>query len=177
MHLYKAQILSYIESSTPGVCHAANSVPKPVDKVQLRLLRELGLNELAALNDYRLAPLPARRDMAMLGVLHKVALGLAPPQLAALFPVRGLALEPLQHFERLRHWRPLHCKQLLAPPYNCTETMERSLFGLVRTYNQLSQKTMVCRTVKAFQRCLQDALKKHAACIAEAVPAEKVHGT
>ena len=63
------------------------SVLDCVDRVQRRLLRELGLTELEGLTRYRLAPLPSRRDMAMLGVLHKVVLGLAPPQLAAFFPL------------------------------------------------------------------------------------------
>ena len=58
------------------------SVPEPVDRVQRILLRELGISEVDALLNFRLAPLPSRRDMAMLGVLHKVTLGLAPPQLA-----------------------------------------------------------------------------------------------
>ena len=86
MHLYKAQVLSYVESSTPAIYHASPSVLEPVDRVQRRLLRELGMSEVEALLNFRLAPLPSRRDMAMLGALHKVTLGLAPPQLAAFFP-------------------------------------------------------------------------------------------
>ena len=163
MHLYKAQILSYLESSTPGVYHAAPSVLERLDRVQRRLLRELEIDELSALSDYRLAPLPARRDMAMLGVLHKVTLGSAPPQLSALFPVRGTADEPLLYFQRLRHWRPLHNKQLHShAPFNCTEAMRRSLFGLVRCYNQLPQSVVDSGSIKAFQRKLQSALKEYA---------------
>ncbi len=74
-------------------------------------MRELGLSERAALCDYRLAPLESRRDMAMLGVLHKVTLGISPPQLAALFPLRGAVTEH-RHAHRLRYWRPLHNRQL-----------------------------------------------------------------
>ena len=163
MHLYKAQILSYIESSTPGVYHAAPSVLERVDRVQLRLLRELEMDELSALCDYRLAPLPARRDMAMLGVLHKVTLGRAPAQLAALFPPGRPAHEPLQHFQRLRHWRPLHNKQLHShAALDCTEVMRRSLFGLVKCYNQLPQRVVDSASVTTFQKLLQAALKKHA---------------
>ena len=83
--LYKAQVLSYIESRTPGLYHAAPSVLDRIDRVQRRFLRVVGFTELEALELYRLAPLPCRRDMAMLGVLHKISLGLAPSQLAALF--------------------------------------------------------------------------------------------
>ena len=96
VHLYKAQVLSFVESSTPGLYHAAPTVLDRVDRVQRRLLRELGLDELQALLNFRLAPLPSRRDMAMLGALHKVTLGLAPPQLAAFFPAQGKAGKPLR---------------------------------------------------------------------------------
>ena len=162
MRLYKAQVLSYIESSTPGVYHAAPSVLDRVDRVQRRFLRELGLDERAALRDFRLAPLPARRDMSMLGALHKVALGLAPPQLAALFPLIGAVDDPWQR-RRLRNWRPLHNRQLHSQAdVSCTERMRLSVFGLVRSYNMLPQKVVDCATVKSFQRCLQNSLKKYA---------------
>ena len=52
-----------------------------IDRVQRRFLRELNFSEVAALNEFRLAPLEARRDMAMLGALHKIKLGIAPAYL------------------------------------------------------------------------------------------------
>ena len=78
MHLYKAQVVSYVETSTPAIFHASPNVLEPVDRVQRRLLRELKLSEVDALLNFRLAPLPSRRDMAMLGVVHKVTLGPPP---------------------------------------------------------------------------------------------------
>ena len=92
--LYKAQIISFIESSTLGIFHAAPSVLDRVDRVQRRFLREIGFTEAEALERFRLAPLPCRREIAMMGALHKVALGIAPPHLAALFPVLKIAPEP-----------------------------------------------------------------------------------
>jgi len=163
VHLYKSQVLSYIESSTPGLYHAAHSVLDKVDRVQRRLLRELGLSELNGLLDYRLAPLPSRRDIAMLGVLHRVTLGDAPPQLAELFPVLGTVWEPWG-LRRLRNWRARHSRQLgTHASFNSTELMRRSLFGLVGCYNLLPQKVVNCKTVKTFQKHLQNALKAHAA--------------
>ena len=95
----------------------------------------------------------------MLGALHRVALGLAPPQLAALFPLRGFVPEP-QHMGRLRTWRPLHSRQLHSfAALRCTETMSRSLFGLVPCYNKLPQKAVGFNSVKSFQGSLQNALK------------------
>ena len=86
VRLYNAQILSFMESSTPALYHAAPSTLAWIDRVQVRFLKEIDLSEFDALRDYRLAPLKCRRDIAMLGVLHKVNLGTAPPQLSALFP-------------------------------------------------------------------------------------------
>ena len=158
MRLYKAQVLSFMESSTPGLYHAAPSTLERVDRVQRRLLRELGLTELEALRDFRLAPLSSRRDMGMLGTLHKLNLGTAPAQLKALFPLLGAATEPLQR-QRLRHWRPLHSKQVYTPAtFRSTDLMKRSLFGLVHCYNYLPKEVVDSKTVKLLQKKLQQAL-------------------
>ena len=85
VELYKAQVLSFIESRTPGLHHAAPSVLEIVDRVQGRFLREIRFSELEAFERFRLAPLPDRRDISMLGLLHRVSLGNVPPPLAALF--------------------------------------------------------------------------------------------
>ena len=108
--------------------HAAVSVLDRVKRVQRRLLRELCLTELDALLRHRLAPLPSQRDIAMLPVLHKVVLSLAPPQLAAFFPFQGVISEP-SGGQRVRGWAPLHCMQLGTPyTITSTDTMQRSLF-------------------------------------------------
>ena len=125
---------------------------------QRRLLRELDLTDLEALRDYKLAPLSSRRDMAMLGALHKLCLGTAPPQLALLLPARGVVHEPAQR-QRLRFWRPLHDKQLSTPcGFRSSDLMKRSLFGLALSYNTLPQAAVDCRTVKLFQKKLQLSL-------------------
>ena len=158
--MYKAQVLSYIESSTPALYHAASSVLDRIDRVQRRFLRELGFSEVEALDQYRLAPLPCRRDMAMLGVLHKVALGSAPDQLKVLFPVLGHVQEPYL-LQRLRRWRPLHKRQLQTPASSfSTDVMKKSLFGLARVYNVLPQHLVDLSSVKLFQRHLQCGLLK-----------------
>jgi hypothetical protein len=111
VRLYKAQVLSFVESSTPALFHAAPSTLAWIDRVQARFLREVGLSEMEALRYFRLAPLRSRRDMAMLGALHRVNLSLAPSQLEAFFPKLGRVQEPTLS-QRLRFWRQLHSKQL-----------------------------------------------------------------
>ena len=58
-----------------GPCYLPRSAHHPLDEingVQQRFLRSIGITELEALTEYRLAPLAARRDMAMLWLLHKL---------------------------------------------------------------------------------------------------------
>jgi hypothetical protein len=121
-------VLSYIEPGTPAFYHAAPSLLNELDRVQSRLLRELGLSELDALARYKLAPLSSRRDMAMLGLLHRVVLGEAPQQLADLFPFS----EPSNRISRLAVHR--HDHQFVERQRR-TDLLKRSLFGLVSVYN------------------------------------------
>ena len=66
----------------PGYYHAASTILHPLDRVQDRLCRELGLSPAEALVKHKLA----RGDMALLWLLHRIVLGDAAPQLAELFP-------------------------------------------------------------------------------------------
>ena len=75
--------------------------------------------------------------MGMLGTLHNVNLGIAVPQLEALFPKLGYVEEPVGR-ERLGFWRPLHTKQLATPAYvSFSNVLKRSLFCLAHCYNSL----------------------------------------
>ena len=66
--------------------HALDSVLSVIDRIQHRCCRELGISELQALEWYRLPPLPTRRDIAMLGLMHRRVLGLGPVQFHDLLP-------------------------------------------------------------------------------------------
>ena len=81
----------------------------------------------------------------MLGLLHKVVLGKAPPQFAEL--IRPQSTQPFPRGLRAppqRHTRPLH------DPIDGTQAgmMDRSLLGLVYTYNMLPQHVVDAVTVK-----------------------------
>ena len=158
VRMYKAQILSYIESSTPGIYHAAVSVLDCIDRVQKRFCREINIDEITALSKFRLAPLCTRRDISILGVFHKIRLGIASTQISTLFPLIGVIEEPLIR-QRLRYWRPLHNKQLFAEAqFNSSDLMMRSAFGLVHCYNRLPQHMIDLPNVQVFQRKLQNAV-------------------
>ena len=69
-----------------GYYHAASTALHPLDRVQERLCRELGISHEAVLLRYKLAPLKSIRDMALFGLLHRVVLNEVSPQLAERFP-------------------------------------------------------------------------------------------
>ena len=161
--LYKAQVLSFIESRTPALHHAAPSVLDAIDRVQRRFLREIGLTELEALLRYKLAPLPARRDIAMLGLLHRASHGRAPD------PLMDLLLAGDRHHRgpntavtrgaRVRHERQM--AEYISRGGH-TETLRRSCFGLATVWNMLPPTVADTKTTKICQRKLQQCLVRRA---------------
>ena len=164
MRLYKSLVLSFIESGTPGYFHAAPSVLACIDRIQRRFLREIGLSDVEALLDYRLAPLDVRRDIATLGLLHRVNLGLVSEQMAELFPKVG-ERPVLGDFPgaRVRSAVSFHNRQLFDRiTANSSEQLRRSILGMVRVYNTLPQHCVEPNSVKKFQRRLQFCVMERA---------------
>ena len=93
----------------------------------------------------------------MLAVLHRVTLGIAPPQLSSLFPLALIAARKAH--TRLSSIR--HGKQLLERRA-FTDVFQRSLFGLVRVYNVLPQSVVDAPSISIFQGLLQDGLRRAA---------------
>ena len=155
---YKAQVLSYIEFATPAVYHAHSFLLQSLDKVQEALLDALDLTPPAALHDFRLAPLESRRDMAMLGLIHRSVLGIAPPQFHTYIrPASGPSMLRSLRSPELRHNRQLH------DPIDGSQgrMVQESLLGLIYTYNLLPQKVVDAKCVSSFQRGLQLALTQY----------------
>ena len=78
--LYKAHLLSFLEYRTPAVYHATKKVLNRLDAIQTRFLKDVGVDEITALSEFNLAPLAMRRDVAMLGLIHRTVLGKGPVQ-------------------------------------------------------------------------------------------------
>ena len=51
---------------------------KGLDDIQSRMLRIVNATEIDAFVYFNLAPLSTRRDIAMLGIIHRAALGKGP---------------------------------------------------------------------------------------------------
>ena len=77
--------ISFVEYRTPAVYHAAKTTLAGIDAVQRRFLRECGLSDEEALLHFNLAPLETRRDIAMLGLIHRSVLGGGPRHVANMF--------------------------------------------------------------------------------------------
>ena len=155
VRLYKAHVLPRLEAQTPSVYHASVTVLDNLDGVQRLFLRSVGLDDKTSLTEYNLAPLSARRDIAMLGLLHKCALREAPPQLLDLFPLAPTTPHPNTRLHARRH--PL---QLTNKAHGRrTAVFHRSLFGLVAVYNLLPPGA-VTGDVKHLQSSLQYLLKR-----------------
>ena len=153
----KARVLSHLEYRTAAVYHATDTVLEPLDKVQTAFLRKLGVEEVTALVEFRLAPLRCRRDMAMLGLIHRAVLRKGPEHLQKFFYQEA----PTKLTTRLATRR--HDLQLAEyRKGRFLEVLRRSALGLVAVYNLLSPDVVSATTVKDFQRRLQDYLTSRA---------------
>jgi len=148
---YKSHVLSYMEYRTPGIYHAATTVLQPLDNVQTRFLSDLGVPEIVALFEFNLAPLHSRRDIAILGVIHRTLLGEGAPHFRQFFYSIGRGMYSLRrrHDRHIFDWMDGHHLDIL----------DRSALGLCRIYNLLPQRIVHITNVKDFQTALQDLLK------------------
>ena len=64
---------------------ATRAVLRRLDAVQRNFLRDVGVDEVTALVHFHLAPLCTRRDIAMLGMIHRTVLGKGPQQFKDFF--------------------------------------------------------------------------------------------
>jgi hypothetical protein len=139
---FKSHVLSYIEYRTPGIYHAATTVLREVDCILPRFLRKVGVTEVEALVNFRLAPLAARRDMAMLGLIHRTVLGLGPSHFGTFFHVDPFSAR----LHRRRHDK--HLVDHTDGRHLCI--LARSALGLVSVYNLLPQGAVNCKSVFLF---------------------------
>ena len=110
--------------------------------------------------EFKFVPLAARRDMAMLGMIHRTVLGKGPEHFKKFFKLR----ETGQQRAATRFAARRHDKQLEEPRKGCfPELLRRSALGLVAVYNLLPKAVVDQGTVKDFQRELQELLTKRAA--------------
>ena len=131
---FKTHIWSHMEMHSGGIFHAASSLLDKIDGTQRRFLRELGISQSQAFLDFNFAPPSLRRNIGLLGLLHKRVLGKCHPSFELLLP---------WHSERFPEGRGHgHNKQLYGHwcEITCHDALyARSIFSVCDVYNNLPQ--------------------------------------
>jgi len=146
---YKTHIWSIIEHHSASIRHACASSLARLDSLQRGFLNEMDMTEDAAFIFHNFAPPTLRRDIGMLGFLHKRVLGHCHPALTKFLPMAlgaGWHDKPLQSFDHLCPYR--------------RELFHRSLFGMIHVYNRLPQYIVDLPTVQSFQKELTSIAKR-----------------
>ena len=112
-----------------------------LDKLQQSFVAELKLTAEMAFLDYNFAPSELRRDIGLLGFLHKRILNECHPGVIALLPMAT-------------HDSHYHSKQIDSQLEKCIARhvlWNRSLFGMIHVYNRLPQEVVDLPSVSVFQ--------------------------
>ena len=149
---FKSHVWCHLEFSTGAVYHAADTHLRDIDSVQDSFIHALGLSEKSAFLDFKLPPLCLRRDIAVLGLLHKIVLGFAHPMFVEMFPMRA---QVHIHAHDTRYERRRHGKQFVEhSDGGQSGYFSRSVFAACRVYNFLPAYAVQTDSVKAFQKLL-----------------------
>jgi hypothetical protein len=146
---FKTHVWSHMEMHLGGIFHAASSLLAKIDHAQNRFCHQLGISRAQAFLEFNLAPPSLRRNIAVLGLLHKRVLGKCHPSYNLLLP---------WHTERFPegrghgHNKQLygHCLEISAHP----ALYARSIFAVVDVYNNLPQHVVDATDVSSFQQYL-----------------------
>ena len=107
---YKSHVLCILEGTTGAIFHASRSHLAKLDDVQEKFCKFLGLSACDAFLKFNLAPLATRRNIAMLGLLHRIQNYKTHVDFRALFP-SGVA----HHSSRSTNFERAHetdCRQV-----------------------------------------------------------------
>jgi len=149
VHQFKTHVWGIMEVHSGAIFHVSDYLLLRLDNSQRHFLEEIGLDEATAFAEFNFAPPRLRRNIGMLGLLHKRVLGISHPVFQSLLPF---------HTDVFGSARPdEHDKQLYGHilDVNFQHALHsRSIFGMVYVYNRLPQNVVDQPTVSAFQRCL-----------------------
>ena len=146
---FKTHIWGILEAHNGAIFHAASSHLDKLDRVQDGFLRELGISDSEGFLEHNLAPPTLRRNIGILGLLHKRILGKSHPAFKQLLPryfEDPDSAPPGRHDKQLYN----HCHEVKA---QCT-LFGRSIFAMVDIYNSLPQEFVDVSSVSLFQQKL-----------------------
>ena len=79
LNQFKTHVWGLVEYQNGAIFHASAHLLKKIDRVQDKFLEELDLDARTAFLEYNFAPSDVRRNIGILGLLHKRVLGLIHP--------------------------------------------------------------------------------------------------
>ena len=129
LNQYKTHIWCLVELHSGGYFHAATSLLEKVDQVQRNFLQKLEISESTAFLEFNFAPSVLRRNIGILGLLHKRVLGLCHCSFEQLLPWLS------QHPDADRGFG--HNKQLYGHWLEATQhraLYSRSVFAMIDIY-------------------------------------------
>ena len=142
--------------------HACDTSLMALEHVQDKLLEAAGMNSVDALNACNLAPLSSRRDMALLGLIHRTVLGSGPGHFKKFFRLRerGGVEEKGRLRLQLEEYTGGHWTDFAYPNSKPADYIARSMLGLISIYNRLPVEIVDgASSVSSFQSALQDLLR------------------
>ena len=163
--LCEAELLSFIEYRAATIYHACDSVLASQDRIQDKLLEAAGASCAEALEAFNLAPLSARRDIALLGLIHRAVLGRGPRHFQEFFKLNSEAARAPSGRHRLQlvEYEDGHWTDFALPRSRPTNYIRHSVLGLVSVYNRLPASIVeVSSNVSLFRRGLQYLLRHSA---------------
>ena len=148
---FKTHVWGLMECQSGGIFHASTTLLNKIDGTHRRFLRHIGVSEAAAFLEHNFASPFLRRNIAILGALHKRVLGKSHPVMEQLLPFWS---------DRFGSNRPdKHSKQLYGSfleEQAQYQLYQRSIFGMCCVYNNLSQNVVDASSVSQFQSLLTD---------------------
>ena len=131
---FKTHIWGFVEANNGGYFHASTSLLAKFDHAQNRFLHELGFTREQAFLEHNFAPPSLRRNIGVLGLLHKRVLGKSHPSYENLLPWYSQRFsEPRGHGHSKQsygHWVEISAHRVLY---------QMSIFATADVYNNLYQ--------------------------------------
>lgn len=154
LNQYKAHVWVLTEYSNGDLILAAPCQLRHLDKLQRWYLHELGISDQDAFVNHNFAPPTLRRNIGLLGFLHKRVLGECHPALCQALPFGPADIVARYHTNHLETFSGLVNYQ--------SRLYQRSLYAYTRVYNRLPQTLADAPSVSSFQARLTHLAKQRA---------------
>ena len=151
---YKSHIWGITEYSNGVIFMAPPCQVRRLDKLQKWYLRELGISDQDAFVTHNFAPPSLRRNIGLLGFLHKRVLEECHPAFCQALPFGPSNIAARYHSNHL----DTRCGEVISH----ARLYERSLYAYIRVYNRLPQALADSPSVSCIQARLTHLAKQQA---------------